>query len=486
LREQRCFDEPSNTGKFFHGVYKVFEKMGDEEGRERNGIEIPVVVQEALDMFNSNESSISWASLSLQTQKEMIRLASTLHALTSQQLKALSGELSGTNYRTDQESAEVLRENISVAILYAFLVYLRRPGIVRNFAVGGGLIAAGASVLFAPGIWPLASLLGVPLFTAGASKAYKALIKASDENYSRIERHLANDELMRPPSEDDIKAYEGYVVHWARLHGQRERCELDSDCRWHSPGACKPAHLKSILLRRPSERNKKAMEHTSVGVSQNRRELHKKLLDKVDALLSREDVDRDVLEVLLAEFGVKVSDRDSEEELRKKLRNLVLAIVMRWLPSSADRLNWKSIGGIHGGMIGAASPFFVVKYLMPELNKVAPIDFAAPVHRASFSLAVAVAILGYKTVEKTMRAVGKYKLDDEEIDSVLERANIDEWFVREPNAATYAALERKCETPGACHESDATCQRDTKDGRCRPNVRLQVRYRPYLHAPLHR
>ena len=198
--------------------------------------------------------------------------------------------------------------------------------------------------------------------------------------------------------------------------------------------------------------------------------------------LENDNVDRDHLEILLTDFGVKFSKKDSDEMLKSKLKKFVLTLAMSWDPELEHNFFIPLLGGIASANIsdyivhkiynrfGPLTMLQTLKGIFPSLT-----TYWTPA--SMHALAFMSFLLGRKAILKALQANSEVRLDKEEIKEVLNRNSIEEWFEQKPDADIYEKLVRKCKMPGACNESDNTCQLD-KDNNCRPNTRLQILYRP--------
>jgi hypothetical protein len=208
--------------------------------RERAGMikaersrDIPVVVREALGAYKRNIGWISFDELTAGTREEMIALAGVLHQVSVEQFKALHEELTHSNFRTADQSERALRENVSVAVLYAYLLYVRRPGRLRNLALSGAQMALGTRLT------PISG--GLPMFW-GFTNAYSAITREHDANYGRILAHLHDHALTRPQTKKDNEAYATAAAKCDHLSRNFRTCITEDDCCWlENPPRCLPA-----------------------------------------------------------------------------------------------------------------------------------------------------------------------------------------------------------------------------------------------------
>ena len=450
------------------------ERIPEDVEKQPKYIEkIPATVQHALIMFSAMNSYLSWDDLLPSTKEEIVRLAKLLRQLTIRQLKALHEVLARKKYTTENESRKVLRENISVSLLCAFLMNERRPGRVRSAARGASLTAIGfllAHKSQKPGFLImkiLMSLLSSSFIMNGAQTIYRVLTKRSDKSFERVKNFVMNDELTKLQTKDDVEEFQKCSIHCTRL--DEEECELDEDCQWFAPSTCKPSSLKTIFHSKPRKKERNTNELEMVDTNWQGVDieyLRKHLQSKVDTLLERGDLDQDHIKMLLRDFGVRFSDADSLIKLQMKLRKFMELVANEWLPDDEG----KQASWISAGIISYGSPMTVARYLSDHHDLTMP-------PKLLFAMALATGIFGAWFTRRRILQASKYRLGADDIDRILRRNKIDEWFKRKPDANIYSDFIRKCDKPGACNESDATCQKDLS-GRCSPNTRLQVLYRP--------
>jgi hypothetical protein len=239
--------------------------------------------------------------------------------------------------------------------------------------------------------------------------------------------------------------------------------------------------LETALHKRPEVSNTETAS-LFLAKSEDIEDGNLKLIDRVDSLLARNDLDRPLIELLLTDFGVNYDSNSTDKELKNKFRAFMVDLVEEWLPKSEQRFTAQLSGGFVGGMVGLLSPLPIIDklthYYKVGAPRSLPLHVQVPAGVATFSLAAALAILGYKTVKQITRQVSKYKLSDEEIYELFSHAKADELFERNPDRNIYEDLVRRCELVSACDKSNSTCQKDLH-GLCKPNLRLQVMYRPY-------
>jgi hypothetical protein len=115
-------------------------------------------------------------------------------------------------------------------------------------------------------------------------------------------------------------------------------------------------------------------------------EKNRRLLARVNALLEREDVDREMLELILRDFCVRFYPADSDDALKARLKDLMVAVVDKSVPRSAVRT---AVPSYVAALIGALS-----RSRSPQDKRSGPRQRSYTV--ASFLLAVLVAVLGFK------------------------------------------------------------------------------------------